>query len=220
MTALIDKYISKCDCPNKGIKQVYEEIKTTILNEAEDDDSEMIDTVSTILDCHIKEHFISVPSIFLLQCLSLFDAMPIPHSVINAISEEIVASSSTENRILPCEIWGNLCSLSLLQRYPSLPKDRHTAHSTNLYYVPVMILDAVWETSLADDSVSKFICGEIINQAMNSVISGCLNSSSPIDCLYLPELIRNVHKHVPNLDILYALQIIAINIRDHHIMLT
>ena len=279
MTGLIDEYISKYDCPNEGIKQTCNELKSTISQmnlqmkrDSDDDDDESNNNnddhddgdnsdggsdddgdnddgdnndggsdddgdnsdggsddggttthglfsiiVSAILDCHIIERFISIPSIVLLKCLSLFGTLPIPQSVINAISEQIVARSSTQHSVLPCEVWGDLCTLSLLQRYPSLTIPRHNTLATHLYFVPVPILDCVWETTLTsiDDSVSKFVCGEIVNLAMDRLISRSLCSDSPVvDCLYLPELIKNVHRHVPMLN-MNELGTIALAIRDH-----
>lgn len=220
MSSLINKYIIILDCPNDGIKKVHEELllsdvsKEDIDNDAESESiAKSVVVVSSILQCHIKERFLSLPSIMLLNCLALFGSLPIPQSVVVAISEKIVAHCSSEYSVLPSEVWGDLCSLSLLQSYPSLTLP--TVHSglplTSLYYLPDITRDACLARTIFVDHV---VCAALVHSAIGGLATQYLSSRTfGMDCLYFPELVKKACDVVPTED-MYLLKSVTIPLRD------
>ncbi len=212
---LIEKFSIKFDSPNEGINAMYRCLKQ---NDTDCDTTKGLDDiVDSVLKCFIEEKLISIPSLILLRCLSLFGSLPIPESVVVAISEKIAEGqpSSKCSPVMVSEIWRDLCSVSLLHTYPTLithPSNRDIPLPVNLYYMPETITDSISRTV---DGLDNVMCVAIIHSAMESLITDRLSSpSSPVlDCLYFPALLNIICLIAPNVD-MYTLEGVSMILVD------
>ena len=205
MGCLIEKFSIRFDSPNEGIKAAYKCLKQNDTNC--DSTRDLDDAVDSVLKCFIEEKFISIPSLMLLRCLSLFGSLPIPESVVVAISEKIAEGqpSSKCSPVMVSEIWRDVCSVSLIHSYPTLITHPHTCdipQTVNLYYMPETITDSISRTAV---DLDKVICVAIIHFAMDTLITDGLSSpSSPVlDCLYFPAILNIICLIAPNVEYIY-----------------